>query len=188
MVKKRTTAQRLDTIERKVEQVRKLVTIRKGTEDIKELDELENIAQIERDIEKKLSYSPLKRVTHQDITKGVIGAFFGVVGHFSFKEGIRIGQAHSLMNSTVLLLTSFLIIIAFIYFAGFREVREKFFFKILPLRAITIYASAIITTIFVLFIYGEITLVTPLEQVFSSVAAISVLAVLGAGTADLLGK
>ncbi len=58
----------------------------------------------------------------------------------------------------------------------------------MPIRAIVIYISAIVTTIVVLLLYGKIDFTMPFITIYNIVAAISVLAVLGAGTADLIGK
>ncbi len=158
------------------------------SEEKQEMGELKKIEELEQTIKDELKEHPLKRITYQDVTKGIIGAFFGIVGHFSFAEGVQVAKHHSILQSITLLITSFFIIIGFIYFAGFRKVRDKFFLKIMPVRAIVIYFSALFTIIIVLFIYGEISITTPASEIFSNVAAISVLAVLGAGTADLLGN
>jgi uncharacterized membrane protein len=132
--------------------------------------------------------SPLKRITYRDVTKGIIGAFFGIVGHFAFVEGTHLSTEFSFFRSTMLLLTSFVIILIFLYFSGFRKVNDKFVFEFLPIRAIVIFVSSISTVFFVLLIYGMIGADMSFIHIYNSVAAISILAVLGAGTADLIGK
>ncbi len=153
-----------------------------------ELEELKKIEAIEQSIQKKVGESPLKRITYRDVTKGMIGAFFGIVGHFAFAKGVEIAEHFSFLRSTALLLTSFFIIILFLYFSGFRTINEKFLFKFLPLRAVVIYFSALITILIVLLLYGKIYLTMEFSTIYNTVAAISLLAVLGAGTADLIGK
>lgn len=154
-----------------------------------EADELKEIEALEKEIIKDLNKdSALKRITHKDVTKGMIGAFFGIVGHFAFAKGSSIAAEFSYLRSSAILLTSFAIIILFLYYAGFREVNDKFLYKFLPVRAITIYATALITITFVLVLYGVISMNTSFSEYYNTLAAISVLAVLGAGTADLLGK
>lgn len=153
-----------------------------------ELNELKKLEELEKQIEKELKVSPLKKVTQRDVIKGMLGALFGVVGHFAFAKGVELAEHYSFTRSTFLYLTSFAIIVLFLYFAGFRKVDDIFIFKVLPIRAIVIYISAIITVILVLFLYGKISFQTDFQVVYNTVAAISVLAVLGAGTADLLGK
>ena len=152
------------------------------------IDELKKIEELEKSIKEGLKDSPLKRVTYRDVTKGMIGAFFGIVGHFAFVEGTHLSEEFSFMRSTMLLVTSFVIILVFLYFSGFRKVNEKFVFEFLPLRAIVIFCSSIFTVFFVLLLYGFVGADTSFMHIYKSVAAISILAVLGAGTADLIGK
>jgi hypothetical protein len=54
-----------------------------------EIDELKKIEALENNIKQGLKDSPLKRITYRDVTKGIIGAFFGIVGHFAFVEGTQ---------------------------------------------------------------------------------------------------
>jgi len=153
-----------------------------------ELDELKKIEELEKKILKDVEGSALKKITFRDVTKGMIGAFFGIVGHFAFAKGTEIAKDITTLRASVLLLASFGIIILFLYFAGFRKVDDKMLFSFLPVRAIVIYSSAMITIFIVLALYGKITLTTPFIDVYKTLAAISLLAVLGAGTADLIGK
>lgn len=156
---------------------------------LKEEDELKQIEELEREIMSSINKdSALKKITHKDVTKGMIGAFFGIVGHFAFAKGSSIAAEFSYLRSTAILVTSFAIITVFLYYAGFRKVNDKFLFKFLPVRAMTIYATALTTITFVLILYGVIDFNTSFQSYYNTLAAISVLAVLGAGTADLLGK
>jgi uncharacterized membrane protein len=153
-----------------------------------EIDELKKIESLEQNIKEGMKDSPLKRITYRDVTKGIIGAFFGIIGHFAFVEGTHLSEDFSFLRSTLLLVTSFVIILIFLYFSGFRKVEDKFVFEFLPVRAIVIFFSSIITVFFVLLIYDMIGADTSFMQIYNSVAAISILAVIGAGTADLIGK
>lgn len=153
-----------------------------------EINELKKIEVLEENIKEGLKDSPMKRITYRDVTKGIIGAFFGIVGHFAFVEGTHISEEFTVLRSTLLLITAFVIILLFLYFSGFRKVNDKFVFEFLPLRAIVIFFSSIITVFFVLLIYGIVGADTSFIHIYNSVAAISILAVLGAGTADLIGK
>jgi len=76
----------------------------------------------------------------------------------------------------------------FLYFSGFRKITDDFVIKIMPLRAVILYCVSILTVILVLFLYGKISFATPFKEIFNSIASISILAVIGAGTADLIGK
>lgn len=153
-----------------------------------ELDELKKIEDLEKNIKEGLKESPLKRVTYKDISKGILGAFFGIIGHFAFVEGTHISEEFSFLRSTMLLVTSFVIILIFLYFSGFRKIKDRLVFEFLPIRAVVIFLSSILTVFFVLLIYGMIGADTSFMHIYNSVAAISILAVIGAATADLIGK
>lgn len=157
-------------------------------EETQALYELKKIEQLEENIKKKMGESPLRRITYRDITKGMIGAFFGIVGHFSFAKGVEISEHFSYIRSTGLYIASFVIIILFLYFSGFRKINEQLMFKFMPLRAIVLYFSSLITVLIVLLLYGKIDFTMEFSFIYNTIAAISVLAVLGAGTADLIGK
>ncbi|MGV8168880.1 MAG: hypothetical protein ACP5N3_02385 [Candidatus Nanoarchaeia archaeon] len=158
------------------------------SEEKEELDELKKIESLEESIKDNLKESPLKRITYRDVTKGILGAFFGIVGHFAFVEGTHLSEDFSFLRSTLLLVSAFVIILLFLYFSGFRKVNDKFIFEFLPIRAVVIFFSAILTIVVVLLLYGFINAESHFEHIYNSVAAISILAVLGAGTADLIGR
>lgn len=127
------------------------------------------------------------KTNYKDVVKAIIGAFFGIMGHFAFAKGVDLAMDHCYLRSTLILITSFIILVLFIYYSGFRQVKKRYFLKLFPVRATVIYLSAIFTVVFVLFLYGIIDLNTPFRDVYSYVASISILAVLGAGTSDLIG-
>ncbi|MFT4283002.1 MAG: DUF2391 family protein [Candidatus Woesearchaeota archaeon] len=153
-----------------------------------ELEELKKIEVLEKDILKASKSSTLKKVTYRDITKGMIGAFFGIMGHFAFVKGTSIAKELSMARASGLFIASFGLLIIFLYFAGFKKINDKLIMKFLPLRAVVIYLSAIFTIFIVLLLYGNITVDTNFADVYKAVGAISILAVLGAATADLVGK
>lgn len=153
-----------------------------------ELATLKRIEELEKKISKDTKGRALRKITYRDITKGIIGSFFGIVGHFAFAKGVGLSQEFSFLRSTTLFITSFIIIVLFLYFAGFRKVDDEMLFKFLPVRALVIYFTAIFTTLLVLTLYAQITINTPFIQIYNTLAAVSVLAVMGAGTADLIGE
>jgi uncharacterized membrane protein len=128
------------------------------------------------------------KTTYKDIVKGVIGAFFGIMGHFAFVKGTDIAYNFSFFRSSLLFITSFFILFMFIYFSGFRVVKMRYFLGFLPVRASVLYISAIFTVFFVLLLYGMIDFSTPVNIIYNYVASVSILAVLGAGTSDLIGS
>lgn len=160
-----------------------------GAQEREELAELKKIEALENELKDDIEKSsPLKKITYKDITKGIIGAFFGIVGHFAFVEGTHLSEEFSVLRCTVMYLTSFLILVAFLYFSGFRKITDEVKYKFLPLRAFVIYASAISTAYLVLLLFDSIHFGTPFIDVYRTISSISVLAVLGAATADLIGK
>ncbi len=154
----------------------------------KEEDNLKLHRKFERKINKFKDTSKIRTKTnYKDVIKAIIGAFFGIMGHFAFAKGVDLAQEHTYIRSSLILLTSFAILILFIYHSGFRDVRRRYFLKILPVRATVLYISAISTIVFVLFLYGIIDFNSTFKEIYNSVASISIIAVLGAGTSDLIG-
>jgi len=153
-----------------------------------EQEELTEIKRLEADLKKDTQTSPLRRITYRDVTKGLVGAFIAVVNQFAFASGFQIAEHYSIAQSTLLFITSFLIIVLFIYYTGFRKVNDKFVFRFLPMRAGILYLVSIFVSILVPFVFKTLTLDMPFAVIYGTIASISILAVLGAGTADLIGK
>lgn len=153
----------------------------------KEDEQLEELDKLEESINKKTKSSPLKKITYHDITKGFVGAFAGIVGHFAFMEGTHIAEHFTVLRASLIIIFSFLMLILFIYFTGFRKV-EFVSKKFIPLRALTIFFTALITIVLVLGIFGYIDSHSHFEEIFKQVSAISILAMLGAGAADMIGE
>ncbi len=154
----------------------------------KELSELEQLKAMEKRIQSEVSTHPLRKITFRDFTKGMIGAFIGIVAHFSFLEGLHVAENFTMFRATLLYLISLLIGIAFLYFAGFRYVGDRLVLRFIPLRIVVIYFTAILVVLLVLWLFGSITLASHFSEVYKTVSAISILAILGACTADLIGK
>lgn len=160
--------------------------IEKATEE--EQSTLQQLEELEKEIKREVKKSPLKKITYRDFTKGMIGAFMGIVVHFSFLEGLDVAESFSMLRASLLYGTSFFIGVSFLYFSGFRSIEDKTILKIISLRILVIYSSAIVVTLIVLTLFGVIGFESNFEEVYKTVAAISILAILGACTADLLGK
>ncbi len=151
----------------------------------KELEELERLEKIEKEIEKEVKKSPLKKITYKDAIRSGIGALIGIVGHFSFFYGLEIAERISMIRATFLYIISFIMCYLIVYASGFRKVKSLRSF--VPIRAIVIYSVAIFVIIFILFVFGFIDIHTPFEKIFKTVGTISLMAVLGASAADLVG-
>ena len=154
----------------------------------KGISEIEKLERLEKEIKTEVSQHPLKKITYHDFVKSIIGAFFGIVGHFAFIYGTHIAENISYLRATMLYLISFAIAVGFIYFSGFRKVKEYHAWKIIPLRVITIYLVSLTVVTVVLFVFGYADLSHGVGKIYKDVGAISILAILGACAADLVGK
>ena len=149
--------------------------------------ETEKVEQLEKEIKKEVTTKPLTKFSVKDLNKGIIGAFIGVVAHFGFIYGKAIAKYISVPRATLLIIFSYLLVLILMYETGYREVKEKRLFMILPRRATLIYLTSLIVIIVIFFLFNMIDLSNPLN-LYKEVAVTSILAALGAGTADLLGR
>lgn len=155
-----------------------------------QLSEKETLAELEK-LESKINKGltkPLKSVTKRDMFKGFIGAFVGVMGHFAFSKASDFAGKLNLIQITNLYLVAAIIIGVMLYYTGFRNVEKQIVMKFMPLRATVLYTVSIITIIIVNLLFGKIHLTSSFTEVYSLVGASIILAVMGAGTADLIGK
>ncbi len=157
------------------------------TEQKQEISELKNLEELEKKIDQEVKKSPLTNISFRDFYKSIIGAFIGVIGHFSFFYGVELAHDITITRAIVLYLVSFMIGILFVYFAGFRKVQDLNISKFVPVRVLVIYMTSIAVIIIVLYLFGFISTHSTIEEIFKNVSTISILAVLGASTADLIG-
>lgn len=149
--------------------------------------ETEKIEKLEKEIKKEVAQKPLKRFNVKDLNKGIIGAFIGVVAHFAFVYGKEIAKQITTTRATVLIVFSYVLIIILMYETGYREIKEKRLLGILPIRATVIFMTSIIVILVIFFLFNQIDL-SDLTGLYKQIAVTSVLAALGAGTADLIGR
>ena len=145
------------------------------------------IIEEEKKIFKEVTPKPLSIFTLRDLNRGIIGAFIGVVAHFGFIYGKAIAKYISIHRATLLFIFSYLLIIILMYETGYREIKEKRFLRILPRRATIIYFTSLIVIVIIFFLFNMIDLTDP-TGLYKEIAVTSVLASLGAGTADLIGR
>ena len=178
--------QKVENIEKKEENIEK-----KELEIEKEEKKLEKEAGRMESIEKKISREvadkPLRAFNLKDLNKGIVGAFIGVVAHFGFIYGKAIATLISTWRATLLLAFSYLLIVILMYETGYRDIKEKRLFGFLPKRATIIYATSLVVVVIIFFLFNMIDLSAPLD-LYKQIAVTSILASVGAGTADLLGK
>lgn len=183
--------------EKKVEQ--KVEEVEKKTERIEQKEaqiareekklekETQKVEGIERKIEKEISQKPLTAFNFRDLNKGIVGAFIGVVAHFGFIYGSVLADKITTARASLLLVFSYLLIVVLMYETGYREIKEKRLLGILPKRATFIFITSIVVVAAIFFLFNMVDLKDPVGF-FKQIAVTSVLASLGAGTADLLGK
>ncbi len=156
-------------------------------EEKKEEDLISDLESLEKKLNKNLN-SKIKKITKRDFFKGFVGAFIGVVGHFAFSKAVDVGYHLNLINATFLYVFSFIMIVLMLYYTGFRNIETKFVLRFMPLRATVLYLVSFITVIFVYLIFGKIDFSMDIVKIYKLVSASMVLAVMGAGTADLIGR
>lgn len=149
--------------------------------------ESEEVEKLEKEIKKEVTQKPLKELSIKDLNKGIIGAFIGVVAHFAFVYGKEIATQISTTRATVLIIFSYVLIILLMYETGYREIKEKRLLGILPKRATAIYLTSIIMIPIIFFLFNQLNFADYIG-LYKNIAVTSVLASVGAGTADLIGR
>lgn len=157
------------------------------SEEETEIAELKKLEDLEKELESEVRVNPLKKVGLHDLTKSIIGAFFGVLGHFSFFYGVKLAEGISMGRATFLYVVAFVIGFFLLYQSGFRKIDKKYW-NYIPTRITIIYVNSIIVTIAVLFLFNHLTMDSSFQEIYRTVGSISILAVMGAATADLLGR
>ncbi len=149
--------------------------------------EAKKILGLEQNIKESVTIKPLGKITGRDINKGLVGAFFGTIAHFAFIYGREIARDITNERATVLYIFSYFLLTLLMYRAGYREIEEKKYLELFPLRATILYLLSIFVVIFVFLLYNQIDAIT-LGSLYREVSVVSILAVLGAGTADMIGR
>ena len=101
--------------------------------------------------------------------------------------GKEIATQISTTRAAVLIIFSYVLIILLMYETGYREVKEKKLLGIFPKRATAIYITSIVIIPIIFLLFNQLNFQDPLE-LFKQIAVTSVLASVGAGTADLIGR
>lgn len=154
----------------------------------KQLSELDKLERLEREIKSQVKPHPLRDITHRDFIKASVGSIIGMVAHFAVIEGAHFAEAITMLRASMLYFLSLILGGTLLYLTGFRKVEQVNIFKILPLRLLVIYSTAILWIIFVLFAFGLVDLTTPFTEAYKKIAVISIIAVAGGTIADLVGR
>jgi len=171
--------QSIETEEKAVDKIE--ATIQKEESDIEKLEKMEE------EIKTEVGGHPLANVTFKDIAKGMIGAFIGLAIHYTFVYGVEIAQNLTMTRATIMFPLTFLVGLLFIYATGFRKIQDKKILIYMPLRLFVLYACSLIVSILVLYLFYP-TFGNSFEESYKMVAGVMLAAVVGACTADLLGK
>jgi uncharacterized membrane protein len=153
----------------------------------KEESDLEKLEKIETEIKKEVGEHPLARVTLKDITKGLIGAFIGLSVHYTFTYGVEIAHSLTMTRATIMFPLTFLVGLLFIYATGFRKIEDKRLLLYMPLRLAVLYMCSFVMSILVLYLFYP-SFGQHFEESYKMVAGVMLAAIVGACTADLLGK
>ncbi len=153
----------------------------------KEEEELLKLKNLEEEIKKEVGDHPLRKIGLKDIIKGLVGAFIGLAVHYTFTYGVEISENLDITRATFLFVLSFFVGLMFIYATGFRKIKDPKILIFMPVRLLILYIASIIMSIFVLYIFypdfgHEFT------ESYKMVAGVLLAAVVGACTADLIGK
>jgi len=151
----------------------------------REIKDLKDIETLEKEIRAKVTKKPLGKITYKDLGKATIGAFIGLVSHFTILEGAEIAEAFSTTKATSFLILSYIVGMIILYYTGFRKVKTKKFLAILPLRLTFIY---IVTLGVITATLAAFSLIHDPTLWYKQVAAASLPAIIGACAADLIGE
>ncbi|MBI2133673.1 DUF2391 family protein [Candidatus Woesearchaeota archaeon] len=153
----------------------------------KQLTELEKLERIEKEVENEVKQHPLTKVTTKDVFRGSLGAFVGTTLHYTVYYGVEIANNLSMTRASIIYVVSFILGIVFLYVTGFRKIRESNAIVFLPLRMIVLYSVSIVVSILVLYLlfpsFGH-----SFQEAYKQTATVSLIATIGACTADTLGK
>lgn len=156
-------------------------------EETEELAELEQLRKVEKEISKELGPHPLTTITYRDMVRGGIGALIGVVAHFTFFYGIEVATWLSMTRATLLYPFTLLIGALFMYATGFRKIKDPKVLNFLPARLFVLFFVSVLVSALVLAFFSP-EFRHGFEIAYKQLATVTLIAMLGACTADLLGK
>lgn len=156
------------------------------SEEKKELTALERLELLEQEIAKTVEPHPLTKVTYRDIARGCVGAFIGVMAHYTFVYGIKVAEDISIARAYALFPLSFAIGGIFMYFTGFRKVKDAKILWFLPVRLTVLYSVALLMALGVLLFFSP-DFGQTWDVSVKQLATVTLLGVIGSVTADLLG-
>ncbi|MGV8171498.1 MAG: hypothetical protein ACP5OA_02270, partial [Candidatus Woesearchaeota archaeon] len=149
--------------------------------------DIEKLEKIEKEIKTKIEEHPLAKVTFKDLTKGMIGAFIGLAIHYTFVYGVKVSEGLTMTRATIMFPLAFFVGLLFIYATGFRKVDDRRLLVYMPIRMLVLYICALTMSILVLILFYP-SFGHEFEESYKMIAGVMLAAVVGACTADLVGK
>jgi uncharacterized membrane protein len=153
----------------------------------KELSAIQKLEKLEEEVKQEVVPHPLKTVTYKDLARGSIGALFGSVAHYTFLYGIEVAEKITFFKATLLFVLSLIVGALFLYATGFRKIKDPKVMVFFPLRLFLLYAVSIAMSTVVLWFF-EPTFGHTFEDAYRQISTVTLLAIIGACTADLLGR
>lgn len=157
------------------------------SEEERELEELKKLEELEKAIHKQLEPHPLRKITYRDVVQGMIGSFIGVLAHYTFVYGVKVAHELTLTRAIMLFPVSYIVGGLFMYVAGFRRVQYVRILRFLPLRLTVMFTIAVSMAVLVLAFFQP-DFGHNIPESIKQVSTVTLLGVIGACTADLLGK
>ncbi len=151
-----------------------------------EKEQSEDLEDLEKQIKEATEPHPLRRITYKDVAKGSLGAFIGVVAHYTFVYGIKVAEQIDIVRATILFPLAFIIGGVFLYATGYRKIRVKKILWFLPIRLVVLYMIAILTATVVLLLFQP-DFMNNFWDAYKQLAAVTLTAMIGACAADLIG-
>jgi len=156
-------------------------------EELQELKKLKELEAVEKELVREVGEHPLRKLTYRDLIKGSIGAFIGVGAHYTFVYGVKVAAEIDVFRATLLFPISYALGGVFMYMTGFRTIKDPEIISFLPVRLTVLYITAVITAMLVLLLFNP-EFFHDFWTTYKQIATVTLSAVIGACTADLLGK
>ncbi len=152
--------------------------------EVLKLDELE---KLEEALKQQVEQHPLTKITYRDLARGSLGAFIGIILHYTIIKGVELASTIDMTRAALLYPLSFFVGTLFLYSTGFRKVKKGRVLIFLPIRITVLYIVSLILSVGMLYLlypaFGQ-----TFSDAFKQTATVSLPAVVGACTADLIGK
>ena len=188
---------KIESEERKIESEEQSIEAEEKTEGLneadlknleqKQLEELDKLEKIEKEVQDQIKQHPLTKITRKDVWRGSLGAFVGIILHYTVFYGVEIAENLNMPRATIIYILSFVVGMVFLYLTGFKKVNDTSVIKFLPVRMIVLYTVSIVISVAVLLLFFP-HFGSSFASAYKQTATVSLIAVIGACTADLIAR